>query len=379
MATLNLKSIATFVSIQAAAMQAATTTLLDFSVGSVFLALVKANAAVGMWLQSLILQVLAVSRLATSFGPDVDSFIADFDLKRLQPSGSAGQVTFSRFTSTFAAFIPVGTTVQTAGGAQVFTVGADPTNAAFSAPANGFILAAGVPSLTVTVVSASTGTAANVAAGTVNVLTQAISGVDSVSNAAPFTGGASGETDPAVKVRFPINILGRQDGTAFGAEAALANLNVSISFTLTDQMNYAGQFQAGYYYFVVDDGTGFPSAAFLNAATAALLAVKPLGVWFGVFAPIITRANVSLILSIDPGFTASAVIAQVSAMIANNITALGLGAGLQQTQIANWAWSVLGVTGVTAITLQGVSGDPGDIAPNNQVRILPNNISVSQG
>ena len=379
MATLDLKSIATFVSIQAAAMQAATTTLLDFSVGSVFLALVKANAAVGMWLQSIIIQVLAVSRLATSFNSDVNSFIADFDMTRLQPSGSAGQVTFSRFTPTFAAFIPVGTTVQTASGAQVFTVIADPTNPAFSATANGFILAAGVPSLTVTVNSASTGTAANVAAGTVNILTQAISGVDNVTNAAPFTGAASGETDAAVKLRFPKNILGRQDGTAFGAEAALANLNVSIAYTFRDQYNYAGQFQPGYYYFVVDDGTGFPSSAFLNAATVALLAVKPLGNWFGVFAPIITQANVSLILSIGSGFTASAVIAQVSTLIANNITALGLGAGLQYTQISAWAWSVPGVTGVTAITLQGVTGDAGDIIPNNNVRILPNNISVSQG
>jgi len=75
LATLNLKSLSTLVSNQVAAIQAASTTLIDFSVGSVLLAVVESGAGVSMWLQALIANVLAVGLLATSFGSDVDSFI----------------------------------------------------------------------------------------------------------------------------------------------------------------------------------------------------------------------------------------------------------------------------------------------------------------
>ena len=59
----------------AAAVQAQASALINFSIGSVLLAITEACASVGLWLQWLILQVLALTRLATSTGTNVDTWV----------------------------------------------------------------------------------------------------------------------------------------------------------------------------------------------------------------------------------------------------------------------------------------------------------------
>jgi hypothetical protein len=101
---LNQQSFTTIVQQQVAAIQSAVTaaatgiaTFLSFVIGSIELARVEATAAVAMWLQSLVMQLLLVTRLSTSTGTDVDTFIADFGCPpREQAVGSIGQVLFSR-------------------------------------------------------------------------------------------------------------------------------------------------------------------------------------------------------------------------------------------------------------------------------------------
>jgi hypothetical protein len=68
--------------------------------------MVEANAGVVLWLQGLILQLLAATRAATSSGADLDTLDG-----RLRPHAAGrvaatGQVTFSRFTSTLQAVVP---------------------------------------------------------------------------------------------------------------------------------------------------------------------------------------------------------------------------------------------------------------------------------
>ena len=93
---LNLLSFNTMVSNGAAAMQSACSSLLDLTVGSVLRAILEASASVGLWMQWLILKVLAMTRAATSTGEDLDSWMADFDLARLPGVAATGSVTFSR-------------------------------------------------------------------------------------------------------------------------------------------------------------------------------------------------------------------------------------------------------------------------------------------
>jgi hypothetical protein len=375
LATLNLKSISTFVSNFAASVQSSAAALIDFSPGSILLSVAEASSAVGMWLQGLILTVLQVARLATSFGIDVDSFIADFPSMppRLGNTGSSGVVTMSRYSNTQSAFIPVGAQVQSSDGSQAFTVTADPTNVNWDV-LGGYDVAAGVTSIGVPVTAVNVGPATNIVAGQVNRLLSSISGIDFVSNSLPMAGGLAAETDAAVKIRFALFILGLTKGTVFGAESALANLNVSIAYQIVDGQQYNGTVVPGFYYAVVDDGSGTPSSAFLAAATNALQANKPLGVQFAVYAPALVTASIGTILTTAPGYNHGTVAGQVALLYAANILALNLGNGLPYSQIAAWAYSVAGVTNAASITLNGGTAD---IAANPNNRIMPGTITVS--
>jgi len=99
----------------------------------VLLAIAQATAGALLWLQAIILQLLTVTRAATSVGPDLDSWMADFNFDRLQAVAATGQVTFARFTATQQAVVEIGVTVQSADGTQNFTVTLDTTNSAYSA------------------------------------------------------------------------------------------------------------------------------------------------------------------------------------------------------------------------------------------------------
>src|ERR1019366_9585348 len=106
---LQLRTFDTIVAAAAAAVQAAATTVLDLTVGSVLRAILEANAGLGLWLQWLILQVLQTTRAATSTAGDLDTWMADFGLTRLAAVAANGIVTFSRFSPVTTALVPVGT------------------------------------------------------------------------------------------------------------------------------------------------------------------------------------------------------------------------------------------------------------------------------
>ena len=76
------------------AVQSLATALINLTIGSVLRAIIEANAAVILWLQGLITYVLTLTRLATSSGSDVDTFIADFGFFRLPASDASGINTF---------------------------------------------------------------------------------------------------------------------------------------------------------------------------------------------------------------------------------------------------------------------------------------------
>src|SRR5579871_4647857 len=179
---LQLRTFGTLVQDMAAAVQSSATQLLDLTVGSALRAVLEANASIGLWMQWLILQVLRTTRAATSSGPDLDSWMADMTLIRLPAIAATGMVTFSRFTATSAAFVPVGTLVRTADGTQTFAVTADTALAAWVAASNGYAVTPGTVSLKVPVAAQVAGTIGNVQAGSISLLASAIPGIDSVTN-----------------------------------------------------------------------------------------------------------------------------------------------------------------------------------------------------
>ena len=201
----SVQSFTQLVENQVAAIQGYCTTLLDFTVGSILRAVVESVSGVVLFLEAQALQVAALSRAQTSNGTDLDSFFAQFGFTRLQPTTSSGHVTFSRFTNTQQAIIPVGTTVQSFDGSQQFTVVADTTNGSYNAGLSAYVIPSGTSSLTVAAVSITGSTSANVAAGTITQIVNAVPYVDQVTNAAPFVGGSASELDP--RISRPIRSL----------------------------------------------------------------------------------------------------------------------------------------------------------------------------
>src|ERR1700733_382289 len=120
MASLQTFTFTELVSQIATAIQGSASALYDFTVGSTLRAIAEATSAVVLWLQAIILQLLTVTRAATSVGSDLDSFMADYGVTRLAAVASTGNVTFARFTSTQQAVVPIGATVQSADGTQTF-------------------------------------------------------------------------------------------------------------------------------------------------------------------------------------------------------------------------------------------------------------------
>ena len=347
---LPLQDFATMVRMQAAAVRGSASSLIDLSVGSVLRAVLEANASVGLWVQWLIVQVLATTRAATSAGADLDSWVADFGLARLPGIPSTGFVTFSRGVPGLAAVVLVGAQVRTADvPALLFTVSADPSNPAWTGA--GYALAAAALSVTVPVVATQAGQAGNVRLGLVVQLGTAIPGVDSVSNPGPLSGGLDAEADAALRTRFGGFIDSRTRATPQAVAWAVLSLRQGLSVSIAERVDTAGAERAGYFTVTVDDGTGAPGADLLAAAGAAIEAVRPVGSSYAVRGPLVVLANV--VLHLAGGSAAS-----VQAAVIGYLQGLPLGAGLALSRLVQLAHDAdPAVASVWGVTINGLAVD----------------------
>lgn len=375
MANISSKSFTQLVSDMVTAIQGKSTALIDFAIGSVLRSFVEAVASVVVWIESLILVLLATTRASTSNGPDLDSFVADFGLTRLPAAAATGQVTFARFTPTVQATIPVGTLVQTGDGTQQFAVIADTTQAAYSATLNAYVIAPGSGSANATVQAVNAGSAGNVSSGTISVIAQAVPYIDTINNSAGFTSGADAETDGALRTRFVAYIASLSKATKAAIINAVLGLKIGAACVLTENQAYNGTYQPGYFYAVVDDGSGTPGSTFLSSAANAIDAVRPFTVQFGVFAPIDLTANVAMTAVIAAGFDPVATKAAVRTAVIAYLGTLTLGQSLAYTRLLQIAYDASpGVSNITGLT---INGGTSDMAASAQQRILAGTVAVS--
>ena len=355
---LSLQNFSTLVEGMAASVQSAATSLLDLTVGSVLRAILEANASLALWLQWLIVQVLATTRLATSSGTDCDSFGADFGFARLPAVAASGQVTFARFTPSIAAFIPVGTVVSTTANTLSFWVVADTTNPAYSAASNGFTLAAGVAGLNVTVVANVAGSAGNVQPGAISLLSSAVSGVDTVTNANALSNGIDAESDTAFRARFGNYLASLSRATDIAIGSAITAIQQGLSYAINENVNQADAPQMGYFVVTVDDGSGNPPASLLSAVQMAVNAVRPVGTSFAVQGPVVASANVAVTLLTATGTSHTAAVAAVATAIDAYIASLPVGATLSYTRLAQLAYDASSaVTNLSGLLLNGGAVD----------------------
>ncbi len=369
--TINILSTSQIISNYAAAVQSKASAAISFAKGSVELARANATAAMMMWLQAFGMQILSLTRAATSAGTDLDSWMADFGIVTREAAVAAtGAVTFARYTPTNQATIPVGTLVQTADATQQFKVVADTTQSAWNATLNAYVMGAGIGSITATVQAVTAGTGGNINAGTLTQLAAAIAGVDTVTNALAYSSGVNTETDAALLARFQIALQGLRSGIKVAAAAAINALQQGIQFSIVENQTFAGGTQNGFFYVVISPY----NSTLQTQVYSAVDAVRPLSSTFAVYAANTLAANVAVTVTAASGYTHAQVAAAVTTAIQNFIAATVLGAGMSWSQIYSIIWAVPGVADATLLTLNGGTVD---LAAVTNQSIISGTVTVS--
>jgi uncharacterized phage protein gp47/JayE len=358
----------------AATLQGSATSLVDLSVGSVLRASLEASASVALWMQWLILQVLAVTRAATSTAADLDSWMADFSLVRLPGSPASGIVTFGRYTPGVQASIASGSIVRTNDGTQSFTVVSQPSSPAWNGN-SGYTLAASDISLDLPVVALSPGAAGNVQAGAIGLLAVPLAGIDTVVNAAAFAGGLDSETDTALRGRFQAYINSRSLATPQAISFAISSVRQGLRFAVLENVNQAGDAAPGNFTVIVDDGTGMLTSELAASVAAAVEAVRPIGSTYSVTPPSLIYVDVQMTLQTSNVATHQAVAALVQSSVVSWIAALPIAGTLAVSKLEAIAHSCdPSVTSVTGTTINQATLDV--TAPENGV-FQPVIVSVS--
>lgn len=361
---LETKSYNTILSDFGNAVQAAATKylnkVLDFSIGSIIRAMGSASAGVTLWLQGLIVTLLSTIRLATCSGNDVDTFIADFGLVRLPAVASSGFVTFFRFDASRQAVIPVGQLVSSAGNLQ-FMVTADTSNSYFDSTSQTFIIPAGVSSVNVEVVCQTIGAVGDVAINQIIIINTPIPFVDTVTNANAFVNGADPETDAQVKVRFVLYINSLSKATLSAVEDAIVNVREGIEYAVVENKDYdTNSLLYGYFYVVIDDGTGHPTTDLLQSVYNAVDAVRPLSVRFGVYPADAITVNVTATVLVDNiTYSDVAVQSAINSGISNYVDSVGIGNVIYYTKLESIIYESLpnGIFNVSNVLLNGSTSD----------------------
>ncbi|MCE2574391.1 baseplate J/gp47 family protein [Komagataeibacter sp. FNDCR2] len=355
---ITFQSFRTLLGNMVAAAQGACPALLDLNVGSAGRAMLEAVAGLGLWFQFIMLQILSRTRLATSIGPDVDSFVQDFGLARLPGTVATGLVTFTSFTpASQSATITVGATVRTASGI-VFDVVEDSTNAAWSASAGGYIRPAGTAAITIAVQCASAGTLGNVAVGAICLLGSAISGIDTVTNTTALTNGSDGESDAALRVRFVSYINSRSRATVTAIEDAVTDVSAGLLYQVCENVDTSGAPLPGNVVVYVDDGSGDVADTLINTVYAAVEDVRPAAVSIQVVRPAIIRPAITMAVTVGGTVDLTTVQATISTSVAAYLNSLAIGAAASYSRFIQIAYAAsTDVTNVTGVTLAGGTSD----------------------
>jgi hypothetical protein len=399
MPTLPTQSFATIVANTVAQIQGNSSRLVNFALGSTLRAIVDGFAGLFLWFQAMVLQLLLAIRLSTSVGTDVDTWTADFmpiipgsqsaalpnGSPRLGASASTGLATFSRFSAApIAILIPAassityvnngngtftatltnaGTSPATTVGVQnqavTFAVVVDTANTAFSATLGGYVIPAGVTSVTIPVQSLTPGSIGNIAVGALAVLSgsNVPAGVDQVTNSAAFANGVNQETDAQLKARFPLFIQSLRQGTAGAIQFAVASIQVGMQSEIFNCEDPNGATDFGAFTVFVDDGSGDIPAATLATAQSAIFAIAAAGSRPMVLAATALLVSPSMVVTVASGFNSGVVTSQVVAAITAAINGTGLGNTLSYLGLAAQAFAIPGVADITSYTLNSGTSD----------------------
>lgn len=371
--TLPIKSFNQLVNEQVSVMQAAAGMPLDFSIGSILRAIVESNSGNALWLQALIMQLLAVSRLTTSTGNDVDTFVGQFGLTRNPPVPATGNVTFSRNTTTVQATIQAAVVTDNVpvGGALVastvnginYMVMPDPANPDFNVSLNAYVLLAGNANITVPIQAVTAGSIGNVFSDEITIIVSVIPYVDAVNNSQPLTNGEDQESDQALKVRFVLYLNSLSKATKQAIQAAILSVPGVARYKLIENENTDTTEHLGFFYAVIDDGEGSASGPLIANVEAAIEAVRGFTIAYSVYDPIAFPIDFIVTVTNDGSVSDDSLETTVTQALETYITSSGFDALFPYSKIPEIVYdssaAIINVTsytqnaGTTDITLTG--------------------------
>lgn len=340
----------------AAAAQGACSQLLDLTVGSVIRSLLEADASLGLWFQWLVLQVLAATRLATSTGLEVDSFVGDYTLRRLPGVAASGAVILSRGAGTAqsVAIVPPGALVSTGDLSQTFAVITDTTNPFWNIQSGGYLIPFGILSASVPVQALAVGIASNAQPGTISLLGTAVPGVDFVTNPLAFSNGADAESDQDLRLRFANYIGSLSKATLLAVAYAISQVQQGLSWFINE--NFPG---VGHFTVTVDDGTGNPPSNLLSLIYSAIDAVRPIGSTFSVTGPTVIVVNISATITANININQPSLFGPIVFALESYLDTLPIGVDVSFTKIITVIYGA--TTGIANVTNVLINGAPSDI------------------
>jgi hypothetical protein len=302
--TLPIKSFSQLVQDQINSIQSSGGLLTDFQEGSILLAIIEANAANSIWIQALISAELAITRLQSSFGNNVDTFIEQFGFRRPAAVASSGSVTFSRSDTSILSYIPATSTIVSASSTNVqFTTILDTANPNYDPVTNSYVMAISAGTITVPVRCTQTGTIGNVNSGQINTINSPLTNVNTVTNASSFTNGLEAASDSQTKVDFVLYLQGLSRATYQAIQFAVLNtptygLQVK-RYQIIENKDTSNNTLYGFFFVVVDDGTGSPSNDLINAVKANIEFYRGLSIMYDVIAPVPVTMTISAQLTLN--------------------------------------------------------------------------------
>ena len=372
---LPVQSFQQIVDTQSAAMQANSNATLDFSTGSVLLALIQANAANSIWLQALATTLLAVTRLSTSSGTDVDTFIADFGFSRYQGNPATGTVTFSRFTPTIQGIVPAGTIVSDSTNNLMFVVTIDPSNPNYDPTIFSYVVDISTSSMDVPCACTVNGTIGNVIVGGIDTINNPAStpGIDTVTNAGAFTDGQDPWSDTVTKQQFILYIQSLSRGTLQAIQFIVGQTNIGteqvVRYNVVENVNESSAVQLGYFYVVVDNGTGSaPSDALISAVSANVELYRGLTIQYNVdktgFISITIHVWVTLVT--QPTETITQINANITTALQNYAASIPFNQPFLYSKIAEIVYdSDVNIATIPSSNAPTLNGSNSDIAGDN--------------